>query len=104
MTAKPATRVFYGHTRRNLEEHFGKARDVASIGAAEADGFKAWIAEQEKLSSATVARRPVAARTIGRKAVRWGWVSLNPFDGIRGSSQTDDRRKRFISREAIQKV
>ena len=56
MTAKPATRTFYGHTRRNLEEHFGKGRDVASVGPAEADGFKAWIAEHEKLSPATVAR------------------------------------------------
>jgi integrase len=104
MAAKPATRVFYGHTRRNLESHFGTGRDIASIGPAEADGFKAWIAGHEKLSPATVARRTVAARTIWRKAVRWGWVSVNPFDGIRGSTQTDDRRKRFISRETIQKV
>ena len=75
-----------------------------SIGPAEADGFKAWIAEQEKLSRATVARRTAAARTIWRKAVRWNWVSINPFEGISGSSQTDDSRKRFISRETIQKV
>ena len=36
--------------------------------------------------------------------MRWGWVTGNPFDGIRGSTQTDDRRKRFISRDTIQKV
>src|SRR5437763_1442843 len=34
LTAKPATRTFYGHTRRNLETHFGKSRDVASVGPA----------------------------------------------------------------------
>src|SRR2546421_9879570 len=28
MAAKPATRTFYGHTRRNLEEHFGKGREI----------------------------------------------------------------------------
>jgi hypothetical protein len=56
MTAKPATRVFYGHTRRNLEGHFGKSRDLATITAAEADAFKAWIASHEKLSAATVSR------------------------------------------------
>ena len=104
MAAKAATRTFYGHTRRNLEEHFGKGCDIASISPAEADGFKAWITDHEKLSPATVARRTVAARTIWRKAVRWGWVSSNPFEGIRGSSQIDDRRKRFVSRDTIQKV
>ena len=62
MDAKPATRTFYSHTRRNLEEYFGKERDLASIGPAEADEFKAWIATHEKLASATVARRTVAAR------------------------------------------
>ncbi len=45
MAAKQATRTFYGHIRRNLEEHFGKGCDVAGIGPADADGFKAWIAE-----------------------------------------------------------
>jgi len=69
MSAKPATATFEGHTRRNLEEHFGAGRLLRDIHAA-ADGWRAWLATHEKLSPATVARRVIAARTMWRKAVR----------------------------------
>ena len=39
MAGKVATRTFYGHTRRNLEEHFGQPRLLTTITTAEADGW-----------------------------------------------------------------
>ena len=104
LTGKPSTRTFYGHTRRNLEDYFGATRPVCGIKAADADAWRAWLVEHEKLSAATVARRVIAARTIWRKAVRWKLAAENPFDGVKGGHQCNERRKRFISGEAIDAV
>lgn len=104
MTGKPATRTFYGHTRRNLREYFGEGRLLQSIRHEDADGWRAWLVEHEKLSAATVARRVIAARTIWRKAARWKLVSENPFAGVKGGHQENDSRKRFIRREIIDKL
>ena len=80
LTSKPATRTFYGHTRRNLEEHFGAGRVLRDISAADADGWRAWLVNHEKLSPATVARRVIAARTLWRKAVRWKLAAVIRLD------------------------
>ncbi|MEK6643633.1 MAG: site-specific integrase [Planctomycetota bacterium] len=109
MHGKPATRVFYGHTRRNLEEHFTTTRPIRSITAADADGFRAWLAganekTSPKLAPATVARRIIAARTMWRRAIRWKLASENAFDGIKAGHQRNDTRKAFIPREVIDRV
>lgn len=36
---KDSTRTHYGHAHRNLLEYFGAKRDIATIGAKEADAF-----------------------------------------------------------------
>jgi integrase len=104
LTGKPSTRTFYGHTRRNLEEHFGKSKVVREIGAAEADGWRAWLIEHEKLSAATVARRVIAARTFWRKAVRWKLASENPFEDVKAGHQANDARKVFVPHSVIDKI
>lgn len=104
MTGKPATCTFYGHTRRNLEDHFGTGKLVRDITAAEADGWRAWLVQHEQLSPATVARRVIAARTIWRKASRWKLASENPFAGVKGGHQENDARKFFVRRDVIDKV
>ena len=104
MSVKPSTRTFYGHTRRNLEKHFGKTRLLRDISASDADAWRAWLVETEGLSPATVSRRVVAARTMWRKAVRWKHVAENPFDGVRTGHQANDGRKRFIPTEDINSV
>ncbi len=104
MAVKPATRTFYSHTRRNLEEHFGKTRLLRGISAADADSWRAWLIETEKLSAATVARRIIAARTIWRKALRWKLAAENPFAGIRAGHQANESRKVFVSHAVIGSV
>ena len=104
MSAKPSTRTFYGHTRRNLEEHFGPARTLGSITPADADAWRAWLVKSEGLSAATVARRVIAARTMWRKALRWKLAAENPFDGVRGGHQMNESRKQFVPREDIDRV
>lgn len=104
MSMKASTKTFYGHTRRNLEEHFGKARPLREISAADADAWRAWLVEHEGLSAATVARRVIAARTIWRTAVRWKLAAENPFDGVKGGHQQNESRKRFIPQADIDRL
>ncbi len=107
MSLKPSTQTFYGHTRRNLERHFGVDRPMRNITPADADTFRAWLSDKEKgegLSAATVARRIIACRTLWRKAVRWRLASENVFEGIAGGHQANEARKRFISQSDIARV
>jgi len=104
MAVKPATRTFYSHTRRNLEERLGKTRLLRSITAADADAWRAWLIETEHLSPATVARRIIAARTIWRKALRWKLAAENPFDGVKAGHQANEARKVFVARAIIESV
>lgn len=104
MAAKPATRTFYGHTRRNLETYFGTARAMKDIHEADADEWRAWLASHEKLSPATIARRVIAARTMWKRALRWKLASENPFAGIKAGHQENEARKHFVTRELMCKV
>jgi integrase len=104
LVGKPSTRISYGNTRRNLEEHFGKGRLMRDISHAEADAWRAWLVEHEKLAPATIARRVVAARTMWRKAIRWKLVTENVFEGVKGGHQGNESRKRFIPMADIERV
>jgi len=104
LAVKPATATFYGHTRRNLLDYFGGTRELRSIGAADADAWRAWLTEHERLSPATVARRVIAARTLWRRAIRWQLANANPFAGVRGGTQTNESRKRFVPWADVQRV
>lgn len=102
--AKTATRVFYGHTIRNLIAFFGADRPLDSINPGEADDFRRWLVIHEKLSPATVARRCSLARTFFRDAVRRRLIPANPFDGVGGGPKNNPERSRFIDRATIQAV
>lgn len=101
---KPSTATFYGHTRRNLTDYFGAARLICDITEADADGWRSWLSDHEKLAPATVGRRVIAARTIWKKAVRWKLTPTNPFSEVRGGSQQNDENKHFVSQEEIARV
>lgn len=104
MTLKPATRTFYGHTRRNLEDVFGKDFPVRAISPADADTWRVCLVDKEKLAPATVARRVIAARTMWHKAIRWGLVDGNPFTGVKSGNQVNESRKFYVSHETIEQV
>ena len=104
MTTKQSTRTFYSHTRRNLKEHFSDGRLVRDIHAGDADGWRTWMVEHEKLSPATVARRVIAARSIWKMAIRWKLASENPFCGVKAGHQENESRKVFIPHDLIDKA
>lgn len=113
LTGKPGTRVFYSHTRANLESHFGPSCVLRSIKPKDADRFRAWLATPKDvpgepggagLSPATVARRIIACRTMWRRAIRWKHADENPFEGIKAGHQANDARKQFIPPAAIDAI
>ena len=103
-TLKAPTRVFYGHTCRNLEDFFTPSKALETITAADADGYRSWLAEHERLSAATINRRAIAAKTIFRRAVRWGMLVKSPFAEVRGGSQVNEAHKAFVPRADIAKL
>ncbi len=104
LTGKPATLVVYGHVRRNLEDYFAPTRLLRDIRPEDADGWRVWLVEHEKLAVATVARRVIAARTIWRRAIRWKLAGDNPFDGVKTGHQCNDARKVFVPRDVIDRL
>jgi len=101
---KPATAVFYGHAVRNMKEYFGVKTPLRNIKVAEVDGYKAWLAGEQKLSGATVARRIVAARYFFKIAKRWGLVDENYFVGIKGGKQSNADRLFYVTPDTVAKI
>lgn len=107
---KDGTRVFYGHTRRNLLDVFGADRPLASITAGDADDFRRHLQrysepqenhpdadprKKKPLAAATVARRCSLARTFFRDAVRRKLIDANPFEDIGGGNKANPERAYF---------
>ena len=103
-TFKINTAIFYRNTLRILLAFFGPKRVLASIKAEDADRFKAFMANKELLSPATVGRRIGACRTLWKAAIRWELVTKNPFDGIPVGNQCNDARKFYVSPEIIDQI
>lgn len=107
LTVKAGTRRSYGHVCRNLLDYFGGNRLLADVTEADADAWRAWLADDrhgEGLARATISRQVKAARTIWRKAIRWKLAIANPFDGVVGGSQENESRKRYIDHDTIERV
>ena len=102
-TCKPQTTVFYGHTRRNLEDYF-QDRFIRDITAEDAERWRAWLVSEQGLSQATVSRRVKAARSMWKSAIRWKLALDNPFAGVRAGSQANEARTVFVSQDVIEKV
>ena len=101
--AKPATAIFYRHTRLNLVEHFGEQRALTSITPIDADGFRTFL-KNKGLATATINRRIVATKTLFRRAVRWGMITSNAFDGVVGGNSANEARKHFVSQADARKL
>jgi len=100
---KPATRVFWGHTIRNLLEFFGNDRRLDTITPRDADRFAEYLTSLG-LAPATVGRRLRVARQLFRAAIRQKLLSENPFAEVRCAPQVNDSRLHFVSREDVDRL
>jgi len=95
---KDTTRVRYDQTRRRLVAFFGPARTIDTIGSHDAERWKADLLARG-YAPATAGRDVTLARMLFRAAVRWGWLASNPFEGVRGGSQTNRDRLHNVEPE-----
>lgn len=100
---KPATRTFYGHTRRNLVEHFGDKKPLFEITEGDADDFRRYLIG-ELPAEASVNRRCGMAKTFFRNAVRHRLISSNPFQDLDASIKGNASKQRFIDRATIDRI
>lgn len=102
----------FENTCRNLREYFGASRDFRKITAGQAKDFRVWLTKHGRhrgdaaipLSAATVSRRCRRARQIFTYAVEHGWITKNPFSGMRGWTESNRERDHYVSRATVEKL
>ncbi len=100
---KSSTALVYGHTRRNLVEHFGPEKALREITPGDADQWRLYLIGQG-LSDNTVRRRCGIAKQFFRAALRRRLISSNSFVDLKASVQANKQREYFVNREMAQKV
>lgn len=101
---KGSTAAVYGHTRRNMIEHFGPEKVMTDITAGDADDFRLYLS-QLGLSENTVRRRCSIAKQFCRAAVRRRMLKENPFGDMRGISVRGNKtREFFVPRDMADRV
>ena len=102
---KESTKTAWGHTKRCLIEFFGATRPLDRITAGEAEDFRRWLVDDQKLAENTVRRRVGFAKQFFRAAVRYEYLSKSPFVEIGGCSVRENRdRDHYVTREEAAKV
>jgi len=103
-TSKPGTLINLKQVRRWLVDCFGEARDIRTIGAAEAEDFRSHMVKG-RLGENSIRRHVGRARQLFKAAIRRGqYRGNNPFDGMAATVRADKARQHFISRDVAQKV
>lgn len=100
---KPATLVRMRQAEAALVGHFSEARDVATIGEADAEAWRASLKDRG-YSPATISRTVLYARQVFRWGKRRDMASSNPFTALKAGAQVNPARSVFVSRETIAKV
>ena len=96
-------------TRRMLMEHLGAGRDIRTVSAGDADGFKLYLLAKKKkdgtktYSPSTLHKHIEGAKLFFKAAMRDGVTNGNPFEDVTASKRTNPDREYFVTREEIQK-
>lgn len=101
---KDSTTTIYNHTRRCLVEYFGAEKPMQEITAGDADAWRLWLADHEKLADNTVRRRCGIAKQYFRAAVRRKLLAENPCQDLVAAMRRNDKRFYFVTQEEAQKV
>jgi integrase len=101
---KPATAIVYGHTRRCLAEYFGAEKPLQKITAGDADAWRLWLLDHEKLADNTVRRRCGIAKQYFKAAMRKRLIAENPFVDLVAAVRCNDKRYYFITQDEARKV
>jgi integrase len=100
---KQSTKEVWSQVVRNLLEHFGADRGLASITEADAEDFKMFLVAS-KLARTTVSKRLQFARMFFRAAKKRKLIADNPFAEISAKAIMRQDRQRFITREETDRL
>ncbi|WP_202921558.1 tyrosine-type recombinase/integrase [Anatilimnocola aggregata] len=101
---KRATKIVYGHTMRCLREFLGNSKPLRDVTPADAEAWRIWLEQNQKLSLSTARRRAGIAKQFFRWAVRKRLVEESPFADLKSGDQVNDSKDYFITRADAQKV
>jgi integrase len=99
-----STATVYGHTRRCLVEYLGADRPLQEITAGDADAWRLWLIEHEKLADNTVRRRCGIAKQFFKAAMRRNLIAENPFADLVAAVRHNDKRYYFVTKADAQRV
>ncbi len=102
---KPASKVVFGHTRRNLLDCFSADTLLAVVTVLDAENFERYL-KTEDLARATMAKRCSIARTVFEAARKHRLIETNPFQDAKINVVVKGNRSKqvFVDRQDIQKV
>jgi integrase len=100
---KPATHEVWRQPARNLVEHFGANRDIATISEADALDFRQYLINS-KLAPATVAKRLQFVRSFFHDARRRKLIPNNPFAEVSSKSVIRLDQRRFVTQAEAKKL
>lgn len=102
--AKPNTISNYKQARRLLCEYFGDRCLINSITPSAADKWRRWMSSDRGLSVSTISKHCKRAKTMMNEAVRDRLLAVSPFAGLKGGSEVNPDRQRFIDRAAADRM
>ena len=100
---KPATKEVWSQVIRDLVDHFGEDRDLATVTEADAEDFKMYLVGR-KLAPTTVAKRLQFARMFFKAAKRRKLIADNPFAEVSAKAVQRQDRQRFITPEETERL
>lgn len=110
-TVKAGTAANYQQTLDSLRLFYGADRPLSAITAETADEWKVAISTAAtgegkrkkkrmradgRLAPATVSKRVRVGKQLFSKAVSWGWIESNPFQGLTAGSQANAARTAYV--------
>ncbi|MCC7409048.1 MAG: site-specific integrase [Phycisphaeraceae bacterium] len=100
---KPWTRINLERAKTNLLAYFTADRSMASVTAADADGFRLFLLGKG-MAENTTRRICGRARQFWRAAIRAELVQRNPFDDLPVTVGGNPSRRVFVRAEDVRKV
>jgi len=85
----------YDQARTQLVEYFGEKKTLGSITVSDAEKWKRWMLAKP-LAIATVTKHIIRAKTMFADAVNDRLIALSPVAMLRGGSDSNPERQRFI--------
>ena len=100
--AKPRTLTNLKQAGAKFLDHFGPRTGLDRISAADVDSFVSSL--RQKYSNAYVSRLVKYGKQFFHAAKRGGWVTSNPFEGVKAGSMANPDRLYFVPPEDVQKI